>query len=238
MIFRRTILCWTTLRGTAFSRTTFSATISACCRTGSSRRLRRHGWGMIGSTGSTSRDNAVSAELARPRRRCHRRAAVIGGREQRAILAGRMFLLPLRCNRWRMGLVHVGFLLGSGPDLNASLPAVEGYVRSVVHDDSSVHVNIRDIRRTHIHHCRVVEECSAAPLAAAEARAVESEAVVNASVEAHRGPPVAATPGVRTVIPSPITGGPQKARLGRFHPRARNPVIAAGVIPAPIAGSP
>ncbi len=134
--------------------------------------------------------------------------------------------------------MRVLFFLRGWTSLHSAPATVKGYVGFVVHDDCLVHVNVGDADGVHVHDGGVVEERSATPFAAAKARAAVSKAVVNPAVEANMRSPVAAIPCVDSVIPTPVAGGPQQARLRHFNPRAGNPVITVIVVPCPISGSP
>jgi hypothetical protein len=111
-------------------------------------------------------------------------------------------------------------------------------VRFVIYDHGAVYVDIGDVNCVYVHDRGVVEEMALAPFAAAEALAAISKAIVDSAVKADMRPPVTAVPNVEAVVPSPISGSPQQARFGHFHPSARHPVVAIIVIPGPISGSP
>jgi hypothetical protein len=89
-----------------------------------------------------------------------------------------------------------------------------------------------------MHDGGVVEEVAAAPFAAVKAIAAVSESVINTAIKSNMRTPIASIPGVDTVVPTPVTGRPQKAWFGRFHPGSGNPVVAVVVAPGPVTGSP
>ena len=83
----------------------------------------------------------------------------------------------------------------------------------------------------------VVEEVVPAPLATIEADAAVAEAVVDATVVADLGTPVALVPAVVTAFIAPVAGGPEIAGLRSEDPGAGNPEVA-GVAVGPVAGRP
>ena len=95
----------------------------------------------------------------------------------------------------------------------ATGPAVEGDV--VVHVDYGAVVYVRHMHRAEVHDRAVVEECSAVPITARESNTGITEAVVHSAVEADMRAPVAGVPGIDTAPPTPISRGPEQARLRR-----------------------
>src|ERR1700742_2831273 len=86
-------------------------------------------------------------------------------------------------------------------------------------------------------HGAVVIEAVSAPVAAKVADTDIAEAVVDATVIAHVASPVAGVEAVVAAGTTLIGGSPKRAIVGRFHPGARNPVVAAGS-PRPVARCP
>jgi hypothetical protein len=83
----------------------------------------------------------------------------------------------------------------------------------------------------------VVVVVAASPVSAVEAYAEVAEAVVDATVVADGGSPVAGVPEVAASPIAPITGGPEGAGVRREYPCAVNPLVAF-TSPGPVAGSP
>jgi hypothetical protein len=106
--------------------------------------------------------HVTSRELARPGCGRNRRTPVILGREQRPVLAGGMFVFPLRCQRRVCGSCAY---LSSSAVGRASIPP--GPLKAGVHviHDHGAAVDVSDIGHVHVHHGTVVEECAASPLA-------------------------------------------------------------------------
>ena len=143
-------------------------------------------------------------------------------------------MLRLRCQRRRMRLAPIRFLLRSRTRHDAA-GAVEAGVH-VIHDDGPV-VDVPHIGHVYVHHRAVIEESAASPLAAAETYTAVSEAVVNSAIEANMRPPIASVPAIEAAREAPVTRGPKHAHR-RNYPCAGDPVVAAIVIPRPITRSP
>src|SRR5271170_6294129 len=192
---------------------------------------------MIWRSGSLGAYDALSAELAGASGGGHCGCAVIVRRKQGLVLAGGVRLLNLRGDRRSMRFAGICFFLWSGSNRNTAFAAVKGDVGCVVHDHRIVDVDVGDVDRIHVHDSGVVEESAAAPFAATETDAAIAEAVVNAAVEADVWAPVAAVPNIEAVVPAPVTGSPEHAD-GCDHPGAGHPVVAAVIVPGPVAGRP
>ena len=103
-------------------------------------------------------------------------------REVLAILAGQVFVLRL-FGQWSRVLLATGrFFLRRRTRRNAAFPTVEG--RVILVHDYSLGVNVGYIRDADVGDGAVVEKCSAAPFASAEAHAAVAESVVNPAIEA------------------------------------------------------
>ncbi len=72
----------------------------------------------------------------------------------------------------------------------------------------------------------VVVEAAAAPVSAVEADAEVPEAVVDATVVADVGAPVAGVPEVAAVAVAPVAGGPEGSGVGCCDPGALYPLVA------------
>ena len=70
-------------------------------------------------------------------------------------------------------------------------------------------VNVMNDRSVYLRDARVIEVLVASPVATIEPGARVTESIVNATVEAHRWPPIANVPDVETVGKSPIARCPE-----------------------------
>ena len=120
---------------------------------------------------------------------------------------------------------------------SAAVPymAVPGDVASF--HNSPVHVH-RVKAHAHMHDRGVIGKDAAAPFAAGKADAPVAEAVVHAAVVAHVRTPVPIMEEIAAAGPAPVAGRPQQAGLGRWNPRAGNPIVAAVLVVSPVAGRP
>ena len=197
------------------------------------RFLRRHGRGMIRGSGGFRSDHPVSFEFTGLGRGGDGRTAVVFGREVLFVLAGHVFMMRLRGQRFPVVLVLCDFLSVVGTRCNSALAAVEGNV-ILVHDHSPVvdGGHIGDVG-----HGAVVVERASAPFSASEADTAVAVAVIHAAIEPDVRAPITGTPPVDAVGPSPVARCPQQA-YGPNHPGAGDPVVASIVIPSPVAGRP
>src|SRR6202158_3458003 len=128
-----------------------------------------------------------------------------------------------------------GSFRGSRPGVDSAFATVEAdMVVGGVVDHGFVDVGVVDDGGVHVGDGGVVVKLPAAPFAAVEAYAAVAEAVVNAAVEAYVRAPISPVPEVDATAPAPIARGPEKARLRREHPGARNPevtIVAIGPVP-------
>src|SRR5216683_2348058 len=108
--------------------------------------------------------------------------------------------------------------------------------RGVVVDDGRV-VGVAHNRDVNVGHGAVVVVRAASPVAAEEADAGVAEAVVNATIEADFGSPVAWVPCIKAVFPSPVPWSPEQTNFRREYPRAWNPEIAVRTV-SPITRDP
>jgi hypothetical protein len=107
----------------------------------------------------------------------------------------------------------------------------------VIHHDGFVHVNIGDAA-TDVHRGAVIEERVAAPFAAGESDAAESEAVVYAAIVSDVGAPVSSVEYIGAGVPTPVAGSPEHTLLRRGNPSSRNPVVSIVIAPRPKTGCP
>ncbi len=89
----------------------------------------------------------------------------------------------------------------------------------------------------HVGDGSVVVEVVAVPVATEEADADVAEAIVDATVVADVGAPVAGIEAVATAVVAPVGRGPKGTIVGGRAPGAGNPVVAA-ITPGPVAGGP
>ena len=70
-------------------------------------------------------------------------------------------------------------------------------------------VNVMNDRSVHVRDASVIEVLVASPVPTIESGARVTKSIVNATVEAHRGPPIADVPHVEAVSKSPIPRCPE-----------------------------
>src|SRR6266852_1387602 len=140
-------------------------------------------------------------------------SAVIFRSEVRPVGAGVVLVRGLLPRRLKVLLPPVRLLSGAFPRTDSAGSAVEaGAVhRRVAHDHSLVDVRVVNHCGVYARHRRVIGKVFASPLAAAEADAAVSVAIVHAAIEADVRAPVAGMEDVHAFIPSPITRRPNVA---------------------------
>src|ERR1700732_1287699 len=125
-----------------------------------------------------------------------------------------------------MLLVHRGLFLRSRARRDAAGAVEAGAVHhGRVVDHGAVDVDVAHHGLVHVHDCGVVGKGAASPLAADEADAAVTEAVVNAAVESDVRTPVAGVPYVKAAAEAPVAGCPKHAHTRRSYPYAGNPVV-------------
>jgi hypothetical protein len=159
---------------------------------------------------------------------------VIRRSKKLTVVAGFTFVMPLFGKRHPMRFMAPSLFFHCWTHQH-SAGTVEAHV-NVVHDHVAA-INVVHHANVYVENCAVVKECAASPFSPHKAYAAVPEAVVNAAVEADVRRPIATVPAVAAVFKAPIAGRPKHAR-GRNYPRARNPIIAAILIPSPIPGRP
>jgi hypothetical protein len=182
-------------------------------------------------------DDAGAAQL---RRVCGRRnggMAVIVVERQSRIFRRHLHVLRLLSRRRHGLLIGGGNLLRRRLRCRTAGTAIVAHVGRVVNDDGLV-VDVADLHVRDIVYGTVVEESTAAPIAALVADTGVAVAIRDAAVKADFGAPIAFMKRINAVVPAPISRRPQQRRLRRQYPRAGHPVIAGIVIPSPIAGRP
>jgi hypothetical protein len=132
-------------------------------------------------------------------------------------------------------------LAGGGIVVDAARAAAVAYV-TVPGDVASFHnspVHVHRVKaHAHMHDRGVIGKDAAAPLAAGKADAPVAEPVVHAAVVAHVRSPVAIMEEIAAAGPAPVAGRPQQAGLGRWNPRAGNPIVTAVLVVSPVTGRP
>lgn len=156
--------------------------------------------------------------------------------EQLAVASGCLLMLNLRSDCWSMALVSRSFLLWSWSSEYAAAATVEANMRIVVVDNRLV-INVGDVCDVDVSDTAVVKEAVTLPISAVETIARVSKSVIDATVKSDVGSPVSLVPGIKAVVPTPVSGSPELTD-GSKNPRARNPVVAFIVIPCPVAGRP
>jgi hypothetical protein len=135
-----------------------------------------------------------------------------------------------------VALMREGLLPRGGTRFDAAATAVIADASGVLNNLFSIYVV--DDRCVDVVHLTVIKKASAVPITAGIAVADIAIAVVDASIEADLRAPVSNVPDVNPGTPTPVSRRPQQSNLGRFHPRSRNPVIAAVFVVAPVARRP
>ncbi|CUI67571.1 Uncharacterised protein [Achromobacter xylosoxidans] len=167
-----------------------------------------------------------------------RRTALVMIEELRAVAARLARKAALHIGGRMVGFVARGDLARVGAPLDAGGAAVVADTAIVdVVDHHGVVVHVGHARDVHVGHGAVVEEAVTIPVATDVADADVAEAVVDAAVKADMRSPIAGMPEIDAVHETPIARGPQRAGVGRQHPRARHPEIAVAV-QAPVSRHP
>jgi hypothetical protein len=84
----------------------------------------------------------------------------------------------------------------------------------------------------------VVGKVIAFPATALVTNTPVAKSIIDAPIKTHFWTPVSFMEKERTVSPAPIRWRPKETNLGRFHPRARNPVVAVFIVIGPVTGDP
>lgn len=126
--------------------------------------------------------------------------------------------------------------LRSGTGLDPAVPAV---ITDAIAAPARrvVVVHVVNCRRIHVGDRAVVVQVTVIPISPVIATARVSKSVIDAAVESDVRRPVAGMPMIVAVCKAPPRRRPQRADIGREHPRARHPIVAA-VRVAPVAGCP
>src|SRR5580704_14419501 len=159
------------------------------------------------------------------------------GRSRLGIGASEAALLGLCGDRANMSrVVSCVLLLRRARGDAAATPVVADTGHVVVHDRRAI-VDVVNSRNVHVGDRAVVEKVSAIPAASVIPVPGVAKSVGDSTVEPDVFAPISLVEHKGTATPPPISGGPEEAGLGRFHPGTGDPVVAA-ISPRPIAGSP
>jgi hypothetical protein len=175
--------------------------------TGSLRLCRVRGRWFIRRSDGLRGYYPVTAKHAGPCSRSNCRLSVIHRRQQLPVAGRRSFVLGLFRRRFDMALMRRRLFGRRSMGLDSTLAAIESDM--VVVDDHRFVVDVGHVDRGHIVHATVVIERSASPVASLVPDAAVPEAIVDASIEANRRPPVAGVPGIDSASPTPISGCPK-----------------------------
>jgi hypothetical protein len=96
----------------------------------------------------------------------------------------------------------------------------------IMHDDRIVDIYIMNNRAIHIDHCSIIPERISLPSAAIESGSIITISIIYAAVKTNMRSPVPMMETVVTTGIAPVSGSPQKTRLGRKNPNTRDPEIA------------
>ena len=168
-------------------------------------------------------------------------STAIGGVELLFVLGGRLSYLTLLGKRCGAGLTVCSDLCGAWPHVDSAASAVvagvvagASAVGHVVVDHRTV-VDVGDV--PDVGDAAVVIEVIVVPIATEVADADVSVAVVDTTVEANVGTPVAAVKAIAVAVVAPVGRRPESTVVRGWAPDAGNPVIATGT-PCPVAGRP
>ncbi len=155
-----------------------------------------------------------------------------------AFLTSHLLVLSLRTGSANMRSAQRCFLLRSWPCIRSTLAAVVAHAGCVVVVHHGGVIDIVDVGDVHVVHRAIVIEIVVAPIATLVAITAIPVSVIDATVVAHLGTPVASVPDVGAFAPTPPTRRPKITRLRSHNPSPRNPVITAVISICPIAGRP
>jgi hypothetical protein len=160
---------------------------------------------------------------------------MIDGCQEFPVTARTVLVLDLRMRSFKVMLVHESFIVMRRSTVDSAWPAVESHPSPLVdYHGAVINMNVRD---PDVIDTAVVIEIPAVPIAAFIAFTEITETVIDAAVEANVWAPVARVPKICAAVPTPVTRGPEQARLRRDHPSAGHPVVAIRSV-SPVAGSP
>ena len=139
--------------------------------------------------------------------------------------------------RTEASVLRDGQLLRCWTRLNSAVAAIEAHAVAGVAHYGAVDIGGVNDGGVYIKDRGVIGEAITVPASAVEAVAKVAVAVVDAAIEAYLRRPVTGVPGIASVVPSPVAGGPEETGLGGRNPGSRNPVVVI-ISPRPVAGGP
>src|SRR3974390_1601677 len=147
-------------------------------------------------------------------------------------------MLHLSGCRRNMPFTRGCFLLSRWAGIPSAISSVvaDSIHRRIV--DHGFVIDVTNVGDIHISNRTVVIEKSIVPASALEAPAKISKPVVDAAIEPHMRSPVAVIKEKRAVDPRPIWWRPEQPNFRSQYPCARDPVIAAVVVPCPVTRRP
>jgi hypothetical protein len=192
---------------------------------------------VINRTRPTSRYNASALKFPRLRRSRDRRPPMILSRQHRAVATRGPPLLRLPRRQMHTRIASRRLLSRRRPSPESAPSAVVAYPahRAIVHRPARIHM-VKPAAADPVHRTVVIES-SVIPVATRIPHAGITKPIVDAAIEAHRRPPIAGIPEIRTAAPAPVSRSPQHTHLRRLNPRSGNPVITLIAV-SPITGSP
>jgi hypothetical protein len=185
---------------------------------------------VIRRTGSPRFNHTSTREHTRPLGSGNPRFATVYRSTQIVIAERHVLMLALHGREVNVTLVLGSQLASAWPRMQATLTAVEA---DTIHRDVVDHrpvIDVGDMNAAQVGHRPVVVKCPVAPVTALEADTTVSVTVVDTTVEAYMGPPIAGVPRIGAAAPGPVARRPQQTGGRRQHPRARHPVIVSIVI--------
>src|SRR3984957_18537675 len=220
----------------AIVRTIFSAGTCFICRTRliAMCRIRRRS---LVFPACLSGRHHTSFEITRFGRSRDGWFALVGGSTQLRITSCRLNMLRLRSHRTDVALASVGLLPRCRTRFDPSVSTVEANMTLGDIRHSGV-VGVVNDGGVHVSDIGVVGKVIAFPATALITITSVAKSIVDAAVKAHFWAPVSFVEKERTLAPTPISWRPKETHLGRFHPRARTPVIAVLIVIGPVTGGP
>src|SRR5271166_2982276 len=162
----------------------------------------------VSSSRLFGRYDSCTAKLARLGSRSDCRPSLVHGGQERMVGTGSVDMLSLHRGCRHVMLTSRCLFCRGRPGGNSAGAAVIAHMVDCRFIDYGFLVNIVNACDVDVIHRAVVLEGPVVPISASIAETTVAEAVVDAAVEADACAPVPAIPGVRVVIPSPVTGSP------------------------------
>src|SRR5271154_2077328 len=135
-----------------------------------------------------------------------------------------------------MAFMGESYLFDRGSRTNPPSTAIEADMAGI--GNNRLLINIVNDTNVHVVYAAVIEELIALPVTARISRADVAESIIDSTVEANFGPPVARIPDIKAVRPAPVSRRPEETHLGRFNPCAWHPEIPSIIGVAPVSWRP